>query len=232
MKTLSLLMVLLASLVSAQAGMPFFSYLRQTASDGDAESQLILGLAYRDGWDGTIKADSFIAKWHNLAVELHDQRSNLLLRRLLQQSEHLAQDTETAQKWLSLAAEQGDDYARVILGEMLLEGDGVAADWINGAEWIRKSAAAGFVPAQFRMGLVYLVGGKTTPKDEVEALAWFIVAAESGSKVAKEFRDEQTALLGREVAHLAIKRSRLLFIRTSSAQNTIEQNDSREHARS
>lgn len=233
MKTFFLLLGFLASLAPVQAGLPFFSYLRQTATDGDAESQLILGLAYRDGWDGTIKADSYVAKWHTLAVELHDQRPNLLLRRLLQQSEHITQDNVTAQKWLSLAAQQGDDYARVILGEMLLEGDGVVADWINGADLLRKSAATGFVPAQFRMGLVYLVGGKTTPKDEVEALAWFIVAAESGSKVAKEFRDEQTQLLGREVAHLAIKRSRLLLIRTgNNAQNTVEQNGPSEHARS
>lgn len=232
MKTLFLLLVLLASLVPVQAGLPFFPYLQQTASDGDAESQLILGLAYRDGWNGDIKADSFVAKWHNLAVELHDQRPNLLLRRLLQQTERLAQDNETAQKWLSLAAEQGDDYARVILGEMLLEGNGVPSDWIKGAEWIQKSAATGFVPAQFRMGLVYLVGGKTTPQNDVEALAWFIVAAESGSKVAKEFRDEQTQLLGREIARLAIKRSRVLLVRTGSVQNTAEQSDPSEHARS
>ena len=231
-KTILLLLVFLSSLGPAQASVPFISYLRQTANNGDAESQLILGLAYRDGWNGTIKTDSFLAKLHTLSVELHDERPNLFLRRLLQDAEPITQDKVTAQKLLSLAAEQGDDYARVILGEMLLEGDGVPSDWISGAEWIRKSAATGFVPAQFRMGLVYLVGGKSTPQDDVEALAWFIVAAESGSKVAKEFRDEQTQLLGREIARLAIKRSRVLLVRAGTIKNPAEESAPSEHARS
>jgi TPR repeat protein len=94
---------------------------------------------------------------------------------------------------------------------MLLEGDGVPADWRRGMDWIRKSATAGFAPAQFRLGVIYLVGDNATPKNEIEALAWFIVAAEAGSKSAQEFRDERTQLLGREAARLAVKRSRTLL---------------------
>jgi TPR repeat protein len=232
MKTLLACLVFLAALLPVQAGIPFFPYLLQTAIAGEAESQFILGIAYRDGWDGTIKTGSAMAKWHNLALELGDQRPNLLLRRLLQQQIHITQDNVVAKKWLGLAADQGDDYARVILGEMLLEGDGVPADWVSGAEWIRKSAAAGFSPAQLRMGLVYLIGGQSTPKDDIEALAWLIVAAESGSKVAIEIRDEQTHLLGREVASLAVKRSRALRTHSGTAARSSEQHEPSEHAKS
>jgi TPR repeat protein len=87
----------------------------------------------------------------------------------------------------------------------------VPADWRHGAELIRTSAAEGFPPAQYRLGLLYLVGGEGTPKDEVEALAWFIIAADAGLRNAVEFRDERTQMLGREIARLAIKRSRTLL---------------------
>ena len=55
------------------------------------------------------------------------------------------------------------------------------------------------------------MGNETTPKNDVESLAWFIVAAEAGSKPAQEYREERTQQLGREVARLAIKRSRSLL---------------------
>ena len=64
-----------------------------------------------------------------------------------------------------------------------------------------------------------MVGGEATPKDEIESLAWFIVAAESGSKLAREYRDERTEMLGREIARLAIKRSRALLVKADAGKS-------------
>jgi len=216
MKVFLLSLALLAPALPGRAEGSFFRYLLQSADHGEAESLFVLGVAQRDGWDGTIKSGSIAAKWCDLAAELGDQRPSLVLGLLQKEGDRVMKDEAKAVRWLSLAASRGDNYARVILGDMLLEGDGVPADWHNGMELIKKSAAAGFAPAQFRLGLIYLVGDQSTPKNEIDALAWFIVAAEGGSKPAEEFRDERTQQLGREVARLAIKRSRALLAKSDS----------------
>jgi len=196
----------------------FIQYLLQSAAQGEVESEFILGLAYRDGWDGNVRPGSAAAKWSGLAAELGDLRPVLVLGLLEKYPDRVARDPGKAVAMLNRAAERGDDYARVILGDMLLEGDGVPADWRRGAEWIRRSATAGFAPAQFRQGLIFLVGNPATPKDQIEALAWFIIASASGSKVATAYRDELTDLLGRDAARLAIKRSQALLVQ-SGARN-------------
>lgn len=210
MKVLLLSLALLVPALPVQAEVSFFHYLVETARQGETESQFILGMTYCDGWEGIIRTGTAAARWCELAAELEDQRPVFVFGLLQRSKDHIKPDRAVAIKWLTTAADRGDNYARVILGEMLLEGDGVPADWRQGAEWIRKSATEGFSPAQFRLGVIYLVGNAATPQDTVEALAWFIVAAEAGSKPAMEFRDEQTARLGREVARLAVLRSREL----------------------
>ena len=203
-------LVFLAATLPSQAESSFFRHLEQSAGRGTAESQFILGLAYRDGWQGTVKSGSAAAKWYDLAAELGDKRP-LLVFGLLQKGEDRVEKNEaTALKWLNLAADSGDNYACVILGEMLLEGNGVPADWKRGTEWIRKSAQTGFAPAQARLGIICLVGDESTPKDEIEALAWFIVAAESGSRAAQAYRDQRAHLLGPEAFRLAMERTRTL----------------------
>jgi len=219
-KVILLSLAFLAPAIPLLAEGSFFKYLQQSADHGEAESQFVLGLAHRDGWDGIIRLGSTTAKWCELAAELGDQRPALVLGLLQKDGDRVAKDEAKAVKFLSQAAELGDNYARVILGDMLLEGDGVAADWRSGAELITKSAGAGFAPAQFRLGLIYMVGDESTPKDDIESLAWFIVAAESGSKPAEEFRDERTQLLGPEAARLAIKRSRSLLVKDESRKRS------------
>ncbi len=210
MKVLLLSLVLLASGLPVRADGSFLRYLQVTAGQGEPESEFILGLAYRDGWDGKLKPGTTAAKWHELAGELNDLRPALVLGLLQRENDRVGRDVAKSLAYLNEAATHGDNYARVLLAEMLLEGDGVPADWRRGMAWMQKSAAAGFAPAQFRLGVIYLVGDKSTPKNEIEALAWFIVAAESGSKTAGEYRDERTQQLGRDAARLAIKRSRAL----------------------
>jgi hypothetical protein len=210
-KAALLALTLLAPVLLARAEGPFYQYLRHSAESGDAESQFILGVAYRDGWEGDLKPGTVAAKWRELAAELDDHRPVLVLGLLRQEQVRIHRDERSALQLLNQAAAMGENYARVILADMLLEGDGVPADWRHGAELIRTSAAEGFPPAQYRLGLLYLVGGEGTPKDEVEALAWFIIAADAGLRNAVEFRDERTQMLGREIARLAIKRSRTLL---------------------
>ena len=224
MKTVLLAASLLVLVPRLPAAVSFFGYLTQTAVQGEAESEFILSLTLRDGWDGTVRVGSAAARWCELAAESDDQRPPLLLGLLQQDPVRVAADRPRALALLGQAAAQGDDYAQVMLGEMMLEGDGVPADWARGAALIRQAADAGFPPAELRLGLIYLVGGESTPKNEIESLAWFIVAAEAGSKTAREYRDERTALLGRDAARLAVIRSRTLLAgRTIRARVTATQ---------
>jgi len=210
-KVLLLSLALLAPVVPVRAEVSFMGYLQDSARRGEADSEFILGLVYRDGWDGTVKAGSTVARWCELAAELGDQRPGLVLGLLRREKNRVPRDGAAAVKCLTQAAGHGDNYAQVILGEMLLEGNGVPVNWSSGAEWMRKSAEAGFAPAQFRLGVIYLIGDAALPKNDIEALAWFIVAAQAGSKPAEEYRDKRMELLGSEAARLAIKRSRTLL---------------------
>lgn len=210
LKVFLLSLAFLASIPPVQAERYYWRQLQEFAATGEAEAQLVLSLAYRDGWDGTIRPGTLAARWRDLAAELDDPRPGLVLALLQREKEPVPVDRSAAMKWINEAAGRGEPYAQVILGEMLLEGNGVPANWRHGAEWMAKSAAAGFAPAQLRLGVIYLVGNETLPKDEIEALAWFILAAETGSRAAMEYRDERTALLGREAARLAVLRSREL----------------------
>lgn len=219
MKVFLLSLALLIPALHLQAEGTFYRYLQDAASQDDAEAQCILGLVCRDGWSGTIKPGSIVAKWRELAKEMHDERPELLLRVLAKESVPVLRDEAKAIAWLGSAAGHGDNYAQVILGDMLLEGDGVTANWLGGTEWMKKSADAGFAPAQFRLGLIYMVGDASLPMDQIESLAWFIVAAASGSKPAQEYRDERTQLLGREIARLAIKRSGMLSSRNDGKKH-------------
>lgn len=211
MKVVLLSLALLAPALPVRAEGVFFRNLQAWAEHGEAESQFILGLACCDGWEGSIKSGSVAAQWCDLAAEVDDLRPQLVLGLLQREEARVTKDQAQAVRWLNQAATRGDDYACVILGEMMLEGIGVPANWRGGTEWIKKSADTGFGPAQFRLGVIYMVGDKSTPKNEIEALAWFIVAADSGSKLAQEFRDERTHALGREDVRLAIERSRTLL---------------------
>jgi TPR repeat protein len=208
LKVFLLSLAFLASIPPLQAERSYWRQLRESAAGGEAEAQLILGLVYRDGWEGTIRPDTLAIRWRDLAAELDDSRPALVLALLQREKQPVPPDPAQAAKWLHLAAGRGDPYAQVILAEMLLEGNGVPADWRQGVSWMTKSAATGFAPAQLRLGVIHLVGDESLPKNEIEALAWFIVAAEAGSKLAGEFRDEHTPLLGREAARLAVLRSR------------------------
>lgn len=214
-KAVLIVLSLLAPALPVHAKTSFSQYLQETASQGEAESRFILGLAYRDGWEGSVKPGTAAARWCELAGEMDDHRPELVFGLLQKGGERIIQDATKAVECLTLAADQGDNYAQVILGEMLLEGNGVPANWRSGTEWIRKSANAGFPPAQFRLGVIYLVGDESAPKNEIEALAWFILAAEAGSETARVFRDERTQSLGHEAAYLAVKRSRTLLVKSS-----------------
>ncbi|MDZ4816011.1 MAG: tetratricopeptide repeat protein, partial [Verrucomicrobiota bacterium] len=78
---------------------------------------------------------------------------------------------------------------------------------VEAVKWYRKAAEQGNASAQFNLGLKY-AKGEGVPKDEIEGLAWFILAAVSGEKKAVGNRNSMEHRLGREVTLLAQQRSK------------------------
>ena len=78
------------------------------------------------------------------------------------------------------AAEQGDEVAEASLGGMYLAGEGVPKSDDDAARWLQKAADQGMAPAQFALGGLDDLHGKTA-----EALKWYRLAAAQGDAQAQ-----------------------------------------------
>ena len=104
MKVLLLSLALLVPALPVQADASFFHSVMESADAGEAESQFILGLAYRDGWTGNGRMGSTAVKWCELAVELGDPRPLFVIELLQKEKNQVVQDGAKAMQWLSRAA--------------------------------------------------------------------------------------------------------------------------------
>lgn len=73
-------------------------------------------------------------------------------------------------------AESGDPVAQFYVGNAYYDGLGVSADKAKGIKWLVKAATQGSVPAQRRVGLIYL----DDQKNPTEAELWLSKAADGG----------------------------------------------------
>jgi TPR repeat protein len=103
---------------------------------------------------------------------------------------------DTLQK-IREAAEKGEVYAQVVLGTLH---SGFGPSWISshyskhyktvvasvvedheeGLKWFRRAADQGSSDGQFAIGQMYEHGTNVTPKDPVEAIKWYTMAANNG----------------------------------------------------
>ena len=80
-------------------------------------------------------------------------------------------------------AQQGEAAAQYNLGVMYYYGKGVPEDYTEAAKWYRKAAEQGHVTAQWMLGGIYYQGeDEGVPDNDVEAYAWFSVAATNGQE--------------------------------------------------
>lgn len=91
---------------------------------------------------------------------------------------------EQAEAWLLQQADAGVRIAQVNLGEFYLQKEDKKAE---GVDLIERAAIAGSVPAQFRLGNLY-VTGDGVDLDYVAAHKWLNIAAASGHPEAVETR--------------------------------------------
>ncbi len=92
----------------------------------------------------------------------------------------IPQDNEQAMNWHHVAAENDQIKAQLFLAESYLDSHNIT----QSVEWYSRAAELGDVKSQYILGEIVLgaYGGK---KDVIEALKWFEIHAESGSKNSK-----------------------------------------------
>lgn len=106
--------------------------VRCLAERGDAESQLTLGIVYRDGSDGPAQSHVEAAAWFRRAAEQGHPMAQLNLARLYETGRGVPQDLVVAHVWYNLAAsgfELGDEsHAMAVAGRDHVESQLNAAD--------------------------------------------------------------------------------------------------------
>ncbi len=123
--------------------------------------------------------------------------------------EGVPQDHAEATRWFRRAADQNHPLAQYFLGLSYAEGKGVKQDLSLAADFYRRSATQGYAPAQINLGVMY-ARGDGSPTNETEALAWFLLAAQSGQPEAAKFAATLERRLGPMRTTLARKRSETL----------------------
>ena len=145
--------------------------------------------------------DTDFAKTKKLA-ESGNAKAQSNLGYMYAKGEGVPKDAAEAVKWYRKAADQGDAKAQYNLGVMY------ANDAAEAVRWYRKAADQGYAPAQNNLGFMY-DNGFGVPKDDVEAYAWWNLAAATDEKARKN-RDIIARRLPLEAQLLAQQRTKQL----------------------
>jgi len=105
---------------------------------------------------------------YHLGVEYMDGKPNVVQR-----------DYEKARKYHMQAALAGDPRSMMDIGSMYEYGLGVTADLVQAAAWYERGANYGYWPAQYNFATL-LETGEAGRKDEVEAMKFYMLAADQG----------------------------------------------------
>jgi uncharacterized protein len=196
-----------------------FGDLRKSAESGNAEAQLMLGLAYGDGKGVTKNTDEAV-KWYRKSAEQGNARAQLMLGAAYYWGVGTPKNMADAVKWYRKSAEQGLAKSQYILGILYDSGEGVPKNLVEAVKWYRKAAEQGDVEAQLSLGNAYALG-EGVPKDDIEALAWLKIAAATGSQeAAKNCRilEQQIGISARKL--LAEQRTEEILKKIESSKQT------------
>jgi len=159
------------------------SDLKRKAEQGDAHSQVDLGLLYENG-KGVPQDYKEAAKWYLKAAEQGNASGQNNLGLMYWNGKGVPQDYNEAAKWYRKAADQGNAYGQTNLGDAYRDGKGVLRDYNEAVKWYLKAAEQGNAFGQNSLGDAYR-DGKGLPQDYKEAVEWYLKAAEQGNVQAQ-----------------------------------------------
>jgi hypothetical protein len=175
--------------------------LSAAARAGDAEAELALGTAYREG-NGVAPDAGQAYKWIRKAAEQDLAEAQFEVGAMEEDGEGTEENAADAAGWYRKAAEHGYVPAMFALGELYRTGHGVTEDGAAAAGWYRSAAERDDIDSLLALGDLYRQGSAVEKNLDVAA-AWYRRAAELGSP---EGRTSLALLLshgepGRAAAH-------------------------------
>jgi hypothetical protein len=122
--------------------------LYQKASDGDAGSQLELGLCYLMGRGVAIEDSVQARDWFVKSADKGNATAQFWLGEMYSTGWGIPEDKARAAIWYRKAADQGLATAQFALGNMYETGRGAPLNHEEAVRWIRKAAKQDFAPAK------------------------------------------------------------------------------------
>ena len=161
------------------------------ARQGDAETQLLLGLMHKEGLR-VPKDLTEAAEWYRLAAEQGHAQAQVGLGWMYDKGEGVLEDSHEAAKWYRLAANQGNADAQNNLALLCLRSVLAALVEGRGSLWKRGSLKC----------------------DNAEAYAWLVLSAAQGNESAAKNKElfkqqgifAQDVIKGQRLARKLLKR--------------------------
>jgi uncharacterized protein len=165
-----------------------FKEAKKGAENGDAESQLTVGIMYDLG-QGVPQNFAEALKWYARAANQGNAIARNDLGVMYLEGKGTTQNVVEAARWITLSANQGYAKAQMNLGFLYNDGNGLPRNPIYAIYWLRKAAEQGDAAAETALGNVYSKGDIVT-WDYIEAYKWFILASAQGDPEATRARDD------------------------------------------
>ena len=179
-------------------------WFARAAELGDADAQCDLGSRYERDADDLFKHDVARAKhWYEQCMFSGEASAYYSLGRMHDDDGSLQLDTEKSKYYYMQGVELQEPWSMLALGVLYAKGRNLPQDYVKAVELWERAAQKGVVVATYEIGLAHSEG-KLANADNVEALKWFSVAAETiksekkkmlagydAQRVARALTDEQ-----------------------------------------
>lgn len=158
------------------------AFLTLSQNQNSALAQFTLGLFHQNGWGITTDQEA-ACHWFGKAVKGSKGNipvANHFLAECLQHGTHQPVDYTAALHWYRKAAELGHYISLCSIAELIMQGKGTEKNPQLALEQCQQAALANSIPAQLKMGQLYLSGDETI-RNIHQAIVWLNHAAENGS---------------------------------------------------
>jgi TPR repeat protein len=160
-----------------------FRRLKAKAMNGDAVSQVVLGLDYVNGKYGAVN-NQLAALWFMKSAEQGNSMGQLFLGQQYDRGTGMQLDQKKAFYWYLKAAEQGIEMAQYEIGLRYTNGYGIPKDDLLAFGWFLKAAEQGNSKSQAYVGISY-AAGRVVSKDYRLSLLWIQKAADQNNAIGQ-----------------------------------------------
>ncbi|MBQ4142264.1 MAG: sel1 repeat family protein [Thermoguttaceae bacterium] len=169
-------MVLQASAQNAPQSTVNIAQLRAAAEQGDAESQLSLGMYYFMGEGGLKQSDADAIKWFQLAAKQKNYQAQYMLGIYCMEGRGIKKNEELGTKLILSAANGGFAEAQYEYASMLAEQNKMS----EALPWMKKAVAQEYYPAFVALGSHYIATAKPGTPEMNQGIQLLMAAASEG----------------------------------------------------